>query len=60
MSADGWILARVEGDRTLAPVVGDNQRFDVRPFALTNPVFLDTDGNGLYDPPLGPRPQAAR
>jgi hypothetical protein len=24
----------------------------VHPFALTNPIFLDTNGNGKYDPPL--------
>ena len=25
--------------------------FGVRPLALTNPIFLDVDGNGRYDPP---------
>jgi hypothetical protein len=49
---DGWIVARVDGDKPLAPIVGDLKRFDVRPLALTNPVFLDADGNGKYDPPM--------
>jgi hypothetical protein len=48
---DSWIVVRVDGDQPLAPVVGDRKRFDVRPLALTNPVFLDIDGNGKYDPP---------
>lgn len=48
---DVYVVARVDGDQPLAPVVGDRQRFDVRPLALTNPVFLDVDGNGAYDPP---------
>jgi hypothetical protein len=48
---DGWVVARVDGDKPLAPVVGDWQHFDVRPLALTNPVFLDVDGNGRYDAP---------
>lgn len=48
---DGWLVARVDGDEPMAPVVGDRVRFDVRPLALTNPVFLDVDGNGKYDPP---------
>ncbi|MGZ3427672.1 MAG: CehA/McbA family metallohydrolase [Polyangia bacterium] len=48
---DAWIVVRVDGDEPLAPVVGDRKRFDVRPLALTNPVFLDVDGNGKYDPP---------
>jgi hypothetical protein len=51
LKRDGWIVLRVDGDKTLAPVVGDQLRFDVRPLALTNPVFLDVDGNGQYDPP---------
>jgi hypothetical protein len=62
---DAWVVVRVDGDEPLAPVVGDRKRFDVRPLALTNPVFLDVDGNGKYDPPEkhGPHepkwPQAA-
>ena len=49
---DGWVVVRVDGDKPLAPVVGDWKHFDVRPLALTNPVFLDVDGNGVYDPPI--------
>jgi hypothetical protein len=48
---DSWIVVRVDGDQPMAPVVGDRKRFDVRPLALTNPVFLDVDGNGKYDQP---------
>jgi hypothetical protein len=51
VARDGWVVVRVDGDEPLAPVVGDRLRFDVRPLALTNPVFLDVDGNGKYDPP---------
>jgi hypothetical protein len=49
---DAWVVVRVDGDKPLAPVVGDQIHFDVRPLALTNPVFLDVDGNGRYDPPI--------
>jgi hypothetical protein len=52
ISTDSFVLARVDGDKPLSPVVGDEKRFDVRPFALTNPVFVDSDGNGVYDAPL--------
>jgi hypothetical protein len=48
---DAWVVVRVDGDQPLAPIVGDKTHFDVRPLALTNPVFLDVDGNGKYDPP---------
>ncbi len=27
--------------------------FPVAPYAVTNPIFLDTDGNGVYDAPKG-------
>ena len=52
VTADGWLVARVDGAEPLAPVVGDRVRFDVRPLAVTNPIFLDHDGNGRFDPPL--------
>jgi hypothetical protein len=52
VAADGWVVARVDGNEPLAPVVGDRRRFDVRPLALTNPIFLDKDGNGAFDAPL--------
>jgi hypothetical protein len=51
VSRDSWVAVRVDGDGFLTPVVGDGRRFAVRPFALTNPVFLDVDGNGAFDPP---------
>jgi len=50
VTRDAWVVVRVDGDEPLAPVVGDRKRFDVRPLSLTNPVFLDVDGNGKYDP----------
>jgi hypothetical protein len=52
LARDGYLVVRVDGNRLMAPVVGDNRRFPVRPLALANPVFLDVDGNGRYDPTL--------
>ncbi len=51
VTRDSYVFLRVDGDRPLAPVVGDLRRFDVRPFALTNPVFLDVDGHPGFDAP---------
>jgi len=48
---DAFVSVRVDGDRPLTPVVGDAKRFTVYPLALTNPIFLDVDGNGRWDPP---------
>ena len=45
---DGYVVVRVDGDKSLAPVVGDRKTFTAYPFALTNPVFLDVDGDGHY------------
>lgn len=53
---DTFVVVRVDGDQPLAPIVGDRRRFDVRPLALTNPVFLDRDGNGRFDALAAPRP----
>ena len=49
---DTYVVVRVEGDGSLSPVVGGGKDVTVFPFALTNPIFLDVDGNGVYDPPL--------
>jgi hypothetical protein len=51
VTRDSFVVVRVDGDRPLAPVVGDQVHFDVLPLALTNPVFIDANGNGKYDPP---------
>jgi len=49
-AADGYAVVRVDGDKIMAPVVGDNRSFPVYPLALTNPIFFDGNGNGRYDP----------
>jgi hypothetical protein len=48
---DTYAVVRVEGDTPLAPVVGGRD-VSVTPFALTNPIFLDANANGTYDPVL--------
>ena len=45
---DGYLVVRVDGAKSLSPVVGDRKTFTAYPFALTNPVFLDVDGDGKY------------
>ena len=57
---DGYAVVRVDGDKIMAPVVGDNKTFGVYPLALTNPIFFDVNGNGRYDPehPHGPQTSA--
>ncbi|WP_437317007.1 PHP domain-containing protein [Sorangium sp. So ce385] len=43
---------------TASPPVPD--WYPVAPYAVTNPIFLDRDGNGVYDAPRGPPPFCAR
>ncbi len=45
-AADSWVVVAATGKKKLSPVVNDRQ-----PFAVTNPVYLDVDGNGVYDAP---------
>lgn len=53
---DSAVVAEVIGKRSLYPVLqqpsdSGQLRDAVLPYALTNPIFIDTDGNGRYDPP---------
>lgn len=50
LPVDGYAVVRVDGDKIMAPVVGDTRNFGVFPLALSNPIFFDVNGNGRYDP----------
>jgi hypothetical protein len=52
VAGDTYAVVRVEGDRSLSPVVGGGTGVSVTPFALTNPIFLDANANAKYDPVL--------
>jgi hypothetical protein len=54
---DSYIAIEVLGNETLFPVVqrrskNNGYKCGPLPYALTNPVFVDVDGNGKFDPPL--------
>ena len=49
LKRDGFVVALVRGKGTLAPVV-PGSRAQLRPLALTNPVWIDVDGNGRFNP----------
>jgi hypothetical protein len=57
LTQDTYLCIEALGGKTLFPVV---QRLNetglpedgTLPYALTNPVFIDVDGNGRFDPPL--------
>lgn len=45
VASDSWVIAIAEGDADLSPVV-----LGATPLSFTNPIFIDTDGNGRFDP----------
>jgi hypothetical protein len=52
---DGWIAVEVKGSRSLFPVAqqraGDGTPKEAAlPYALTNPIFVDANGDGRSDP----------
>jgi hypothetical protein len=57
---DTWFVAMIYGSRNLAPLAynppstmsgADTPAF---PFAFTNPIYVDADGNGFDKPPFNP------
>jgi hypothetical protein len=56
LKKDSYIIVEVFSKRSLYPV---HQRYSktgliedaILPYAITNPVFIDVDGNGKFDPP---------
>jgi hypothetical protein len=55
VAKDTFVVARVDAAEPLPAVIGDPiEHFSVLPLAITNPVFVDTDGNGRFDPPKRP------
>lgn len=58
LPGDGYAIVRVDGDRPMAPNVGDENSFLVYPVALTNPIWIDRDGDGAIKPraPYPPAP----
>ena len=47
---DGYAILRVDGDRPMAPNVGDLKSFVVYPLAVANPIWIDADGDGKVTP----------
>ena len=56
LEKDCYIAAEVLGNKSLFPVHQARARNGLRenatlPYAVTNPIFIDVDGNGKFDPP---------
>ncbi len=50
VTADGYVVAYVHGDKDMPGALFNGRK--VKPFAFTNPIFLDADGGGYNHPPL--------
>ncbi|MBM4048819.1 MAG: hypothetical protein FJ279_27265 [Planctomycetes bacterium] len=52
LTRDTWFVVIARGEESLAPVVPSRGKGPaVTPFAFTNPIWVDTNGNGKFDPP---------
>ena len=49
---DAFVIVRVDGDTPMAPVIGDLAHFKVYPLAITNPIWVDVDGDGEVSPSI--------
>ena len=47
---DTWYVVVARGSRSLEPVVPDPAGQALLPFAMTNPVWVDADGDGKFTP----------
>ncbi len=60
ISGDGWVVAHASGTTPLpADVVGEysvNNGWDMLPWAITNPVLVDGNNDGAWNPPAAPFP----
>lgn len=51
---DCFVTAYVTSDKTLAPLITPRKKLDPRPVALTNPIYVDVDGDGVFTAPNAP------
>jgi hypothetical protein len=55
-TTDNWVIAMVYGSRSIGPLLypypGGGST--ATPFAFTNPILIDADGNGYDHPPFAP------
>lgn len=53
-TTDNWLVAMVYGSKSLAPVLYPypGGASSATPFAFTNPILIDADGNGYDHPPF--------
>jgi hypothetical protein len=48
VESDSYVVLRADGTKPLWPVGGDDERYPIVPVAVTNPLFIDRDGDGTY------------
>ena len=46
--SDCFVVAMAGSDKTLAPIVSNWRKRQPEPIAMTNPIFIDVDGDGEY------------
>ncbi len=49
--ADCFVAAWVDSKKTLEPVITKREHINPLPAAITNPIYVDVDGDGRFNPP---------
>jgi len=49
--ADCFVVAWVDSERSLEPVIAKRKHINPLPVAVTNPIYLDVDADGRFNPP---------
>jgi len=64
ITGDSYVVVQATGNSALPPdVVGEYSHasgYEMKPFAITNPVFVDANGDGRWEPASAPLPPARR
>ncbi len=48
VTRDSYVVLRADGSEPIWPIAGDAELTRVLPLAITNPLFIDRDGDGRY------------
>jgi hypothetical protein len=46
VSEDSYVVLRADGKQSMWPVAGNTELYQIVPIAITNPLFVDRDGDG--------------
>jgi hypothetical protein len=51
INGDSWLVAVASGSKPLDPIYRGSKGEPIFPVAVTSPIWVDFDGDGVFDPP---------